>query len=276
MSIILTPFSPSADTPFGGDVTSASVNTPDNNLEAWVQANVKANPVLVTSATPVNLDSTNLYVYGSPALTGQQINLPLIGSTNLVYIIHKDNSNKGTITVTPAGGNTINGLSNYILYTEASSIMIEGNGTNWRIVNENFNKRKLFASAYQSASITLTTTGFFQIPFQTTVENLNSDFASNTFTCSVPGIYMVSGQVTYADNLSSYADTFLYKNGVNFRDIGAAPSTGTNYFAKTGFSLPVRLVVGDTLAVYGRSSVVNRQTFASQTATYINFQWTSF
>jgi len=270
---ILNPFTPSSDIPFGGDVSSSSVNNPDNNIETWIQGNVKTAPVISPTGSVATLNSTNLYVFSQPPIGGQTIALPTI-SGYVEYTIFKDNTNKGIITINPSGGNTINGNSSYAIYTEESSVTLIGEGTNWRIVTEVFNTRKLHARAYQSVAQNINAPfPGTKITMTSETHDYNSDFDTglSRWVCSVPGWYDFKGQVMYIPGSTTQTEVYIFKNGAHFTS-GISQNSGN--IAKLSYAAAIPMSIGDYIEIFSMTSSVSRTTNASSQDTFFTADFT--
>ena len=51
-----------------------------------------------------------------------------------VYSVTKTDTSVNTVTVDPAGGQTINGDATFILYFQDEVITFTSNGSNWRVI----------------------------------------------------------------------------------------------------------------------------------------------
>lgn len=65
------------------------------------------------------------------------INLPSASTvTGFIFVIKKTDASANTVTVTPSGGQTIDGAANRVLSYQYSAITLQSNGTNWFAIGE--------------------------------------------------------------------------------------------------------------------------------------------
>lgn len=97
----------------------------------------------------------------------RDIDLPVLADNlNRIITVYNESTDQGKVTVTPEGGDTINGLASVDIDMKGGSITFQGTPTEWKIINTNLTSiQKQYTL---SASGTNWTTGYaIGIPYRT-------------------------------------------------------------------------------------------------------------
>jgi hypothetical protein len=163
-------------------------------------------PVSVTSASPVIISASDraaTYVWSGG--TGV-FNLPLAGTVGNGFFFHLVNEGTGSVTITPGGGDTIDGSATQVLQPGNSGIVTAGPSANWfsvgRDLAENFNFTELVLS------VTGGTTTLTQTQAANVVQKYTGTLTSNQSIVLPPIV-----QVYYVQNATSGAFTLTFGNG---------------------------------------------------------------
>lgn len=135
-------------------------------------------------------------------------------------------------------------------------VPIAGWGSSVVMSNDTESRVVAFQSNGSSTSIS---TSVSQITWTTTAFDTHGGFnGTNTFTIPVPGYYSIAWNTqTAAVNLSTGQRylTELYKNGAEIADGSRWIGNGASVIASSSGSIILKLVAGDTISLYGISSV---------------------
>lgn len=137
--------------------------------------------------------------------------------------------------------------------------------TRWELLNPGSIFPKVGVSNV-SGGASLTTGVFVKLTFDTEEFDTNNNFASSTFTCSIPGIYAIAGVFTLTAVITGTLAVAVYKNGVNTKQttLGAGSNQGIP------FNAALQLAVGDTIEAWGFQSSGSTQTEASGALTFMS------
>lgn len=105
---------------------TGSINLSTNSLSTTAQATKTANYTLTTSDNFIEADATG----GSFTVTTPTA----VGATGRIYTVKRINSGANTVTIDGNAAETIDGDATVILVTQYTSLEIQSNGTNWRII----------------------------------------------------------------------------------------------------------------------------------------------
>ena len=87
---------------------------------------------VTTATTSATLDTTYYYVNADATSGAIVLTLPTaIGISGTVYIVKKTDSSANTVTITPFGAQTIDGVANEVISAQYDSISIISDGANW-------------------------------------------------------------------------------------------------------------------------------------------------
>ena len=112
-------------------------------------------------------------------------------------------------------------------------------------------------SAYANTNQSISTATWTKITLGTEEWDTNSNFASNRFTPTVAGYYTIGGRVDLSGLLSGgTAYLAIYKNGSNYKTLGAFTLTGTG-------SLSVGFAGGSTVYFNGSTDYLELYIYAS-------------
>lgn len=126
----------------GGSPGAGKVLTSDaNGLATWQTPSAGASafiaqsqPQIATVADNTTLTESNYTVLANNT-SNMTISLPAAAAnTGRIYFIKKISNNGNTVTVTPSGGETIDGASNYSISSYNRSIQVQSNGSAWYIL----------------------------------------------------------------------------------------------------------------------------------------------
>jgi hypothetical protein len=182
------------------------------NGTSRISGQLQLNPITTYAVTPSTILSSDTLVLGT-FVGAQTLNLPAAsGVTGKVLVISKNSSTaSGVITITPNGGDTINGLASMTLNALYSTVTLISTGSSWIIMNANGPNN--------------TTTGIVLQSLSTT--NNGTTTSSGSFTPS-GGSITISPTTTASrvminftfqggnDNITQNSDTVyrIFKNGV--------------------------------------------------------------
>ena len=180
-----------------------------------------------------------------------------IGST--VAIVWNNTSANGQNGVTDSTGTSLNKFAFggaravYKLLSNSSNTA----AGNWILISVS-GARPSF-EAYQTTSQSLAASVMTEIiSFKEKIDNMNC-FNMNTgvFRCAASGLYLINSIVIFERATADYyGNVLVYKNRVQYRQIAGGGGTGVSYANVSG-SLLMRLHVGDSVQLYGKSSVAN-------------------
>lgn len=133
----------------GGKVTSANGYTIDSAL---------ALTTLAISVWPYTAVASASVIDGTTGATNRTLNLPAVAScAGRLYLIKKVDSGVGTITIDPNSTETIDGASTLVLSSQYSSVLIQSNGTEWKV--RSYYRGGVSPNVTATAPIKTTTTG---------------------------------------------------------------------------------------------------------------------
>jgi hypothetical protein len=126
----------------GGTPGAGKVLTSDENgLATWQTPSagagafsIQSQPQIATVTDNTTLTESNYTVLANNT-SNMTISLPAAAAnTGRIYFIKKISNNGSTVTVTPSGGETIDGASNYSISAYNRSIQVQSNGSAWYIL----------------------------------------------------------------------------------------------------------------------------------------------
>lgn len=127
-----------------------------------------ANGTLVDSALALTTLAISVWPYtavasasvidGTTGATNRTLNLPAVaGCPGRLYLIKKVDSGVGTITIDPNSTETIDGASTLVLSSQYASVLIQSNGTEWKV--RSYYRGGVSPNVTATAPIKTTTTG---------------------------------------------------------------------------------------------------------------------
>lgn len=90
------------------------------------------------TSTDITLDSSNFAVGVDASGAARTMSLQSAASgygQNTVFIVKKTDSSGNTVTLDPSGAETIDGASTYVLSAQNDAVIIQSDGTNWRVLS---------------------------------------------------------------------------------------------------------------------------------------------
>lgn len=209
-----------------------------------VSSSVDSFDVTTITALAVNL--------GGITLTGT----PTFGQIHQIRI--KDNGTSRTLAWSSAyrqtifgrlPGRTIPGKTLYI------TVCYNSNDAKWDVINvsQETDGPVLF-SVYKSSTTALTGATWTKVTMDTELYDPNNNFASGTFTCTVPGYYQFNLQVAIGSaGISTTASALasIYKNGVEYYTGNSVQGSGNAVvLPRCQAHTQMLLAVGDTIEPY--------------------------
>lgn len=127
------------------------------------------------------------------------------------------------------------------------------------------------AAAYLASSSSISASTWTKVPFDTEEFDTHNDFATGTFTCSVPGKYLVVTVITmgpFGDQ--DPVDIAIYKNGARFKyAFGLGTSTAGSEFAIISGGALIDLSASDTIDIYARQEDAAINMIGGQDDTFV-------
>ena len=226
---------------FGAGTSGANAATlAGYGLQAVNAALNTVTPVVAISSnyTFSALSQSSLYVWTGGSGT---VTMPAASAVPNGWFVAIKNDGTGTVTVTPTGGNTIDGLSNAQLQLSESFVMVS-DGSNWYTYG--YGQSSLFVFTELTVNVTGGAVSLTAVQAQSVIQQYQGTLTSNC-TITLPPIvqfYAISNNTTGAYSLS-------FTTGV---------SGGSN----------ITLAQGQTvLAICDGKNVYNSQTSTSSTTT---------
>ncbi len=125
--------------PVNGLIVQGKVGVGTSSAASTLQV---GGSIAIAITTVTNADATLSDVNGTVIFntgnTNRIVNLPSASSaTGRIYIVKKNSTGTGRVTVTPATGETIDGAATYALTASWRYVNIQSDGTNWLVVGNN-------------------------------------------------------------------------------------------------------------------------------------------
>lgn len=284
MLVRLPSFTPTPDIPFGGDVTSSGVNTPDNNIENYIDTvDIFSAGTLTGSTTITNANVLNFCNANSASFT---VTLPLASSvTTAALRFKKIDTSINTITLQCAGTDVIENPFGALTTPTSTSYLMRfpdeevtiypiSSGV-YRIISRYVNHRfRVRAFKTVNQNVLNGQTLIFESDSGTIGYDLNNNFASNTYTCPVSGFYLVGSNAQFAPGSSAEMFLALRRNGTVYGLLGASQITTSS--AKVGGFVEVFCSAGDTLQVEVNSIGNTRTVEAGTSLTFCTYSYLGY
>lgn len=233
---------------------SATAVASQQSIKAYVDNSVSATQDISvatkTSAdSPYTVLSTDYLILADASSGAITINLPTAsGITGKQYIIKKIGTDYNNITIDGNASETIDGDTTYTLHLPREWVKIVSDGTNWRIIDENWE--------FEGCTVTLSSpitglTTAVDVAFNSEQHDPHGSHSSGTFTAKAPGYYQVNaGAYFYNMDGVTNAHIILTRNGSGMlQSYGSNfPSTATAVYATASHTY--FLTEGQTVTVY--------------------------
>lgn len=129
----------------GGDLTNLWAQGVEH------QSGVNAKHLSATrlqKSADYTLTDADYYVAGSASGGAVALTLPTaVGRTGRLYVLAKIDASVNTVTVATTSGQTINGLTLWVLRSGGESVVVQSTGFNWEIVSDAARSRHLVVAA---------------------------------------------------------------------------------------------------------------------------------
>lgn len=103
-------------------------------LEAGAVTAAKLGLDYLAVSANTTLDSTHFAVGVDASGAARTITLPDAAGLERIYAIKKTDSSANAVTIDGDGSDTIDGATTYVLYRQHQSVLIQADGTNWRVL----------------------------------------------------------------------------------------------------------------------------------------------
>lgn len=167
--------------------------------------------LLLTSGT------LQLTAVSATNISGTTATLTSVGAGNITASGYVRAANISASSAIQIGSNALacaSGTSGTMRYSAVSSTMEYCNGTAWTSMGPSATQPVAF-SARKSTTQSIPRNSFTKLTFPTELFDTNSNFASDAFTVTVPGKYLLTAQTGVSFGTNALGDVLiaLYKNG---------------------------------------------------------------
>ncbi len=182
---------------------------------------------VTTTSSSITLNG-NHHIVLATANTALTLTLPTaVGLTGKPYIIKKVGGGN-TVTIATTGSETIDGSSSVVITEINDVVSIVSDGSNWYRVQPYVTTHPAFKATKTGGDQSVSPSTWVKVTFdgEEFDTNNNFDLTTERFTPTVPGKYLLVGNVVYHNLANDYiAAAAIYKNGSIHKEASTAGAT---------------------------------------------------